>query len=155
MKTTDNENRIERIVIAVTLVSPLQKFWQEALQLVAQSRAELHALLLDDAQWLRAASLPFTREISRLSGLPAEFTITRARELQDEATRRVQAELQRLAAEEQHELSFEVLPESDRQRIRDLASGKPCVVIAAEELAEQPEFEEIRRLGCRVIIVRR
>jgi hypothetical protein len=154
MTKNDKETRIERVVIALTLVSPLQKFWQEALQLAAESRAELHALLLEDARWLRAASLPFTDEIPRLGGAPVKFTMTRARQLQDEATQRIRQELERLAAEGRRELSFEVLPESNSRRISDLARNAQCIVIAPEGVAGQPAFDEIRKLGCRVILIR-
>ena len=154
MTKPDNRSRVERIVIAVTAVSPLQRFWQEALHIVAESRAELHALFLEDARWHRAATLPFTREISRLSGTDADFTAERAAELQNQAVERVQRELQNLAAEQRHELVFEVLPEADRQRIMDLASGTRCVIIAPEAVARQPEFKQVRKIGCRVIVIR-
>ncbi len=92
-------------------MTPLQRIWQEALQLIAESRAEVHALFLEDARWHRAATLPFTREISRLSGSSADFTSRRADDLHREAIERAQAELKALAAEQRHELQFEVLTE--------------------------------------------
>ena len=153
MTGNDANGTIERIVIAVTTVSPVQRLWQEALQLLAEHHGELHALFLEDTQWLRAASLPFTREISRVSGVDAEFTRQRAQDVHDQAVRRVQRELKRLADEQRRELAFEVLPETDRQRIRDLTAGARCIVIASESLARHGDLEEIRKLGCRVIVV--
>lgn len=154
MTTGNNSNRVERIVITVTSVSPVQRFWQEVQQIVAESQAELHALLLEDTGWQRAASLPFTREISRLSGVAADFTAQRAEAVHRQAIERIRLELQGLAGEKRLELKFEVLPATDRQRIMDLVTGARCVVIAPEAFAMRPEFDEIRRIGCRVIVVR-
>lgn len=154
MNTNESAPRVERIVIAVTAVTPVQRLWQEALQLLAEYRGELHALFLEDTQWLRAASLPFTREISRVSGIDAEFTVQRARDIHDVAVRRVQRELKQLAGEQRRELAFEVLPETDVQRMRDLAAGAGCIVIAPEALARHAGFAELQKLGCRLILIR-
>lgn len=154
MTRNNDTARVERIVIAVTALSPVSRLWQEALQLLAHYQGELHALFLEDTQWLRAASLPFTREISRLSGVDVDFTVQRARDVHDEAVRRVRRELTQLAHEQRRDLAFEVLPETDRQRIRDLAAGAGCIVIAPAALAQHGEFEEIEQLGCRLILIR-
>lgn len=152
MRKSEQETRIERVVIVVTELAPVQQMWGEALQILQESRAELHALFVEDERWHRAASLPFTREISRVSGMDADFTIQRAIELHKEAIDRAQQQLQQLAAESEHELAFEVLPESDRERIRDLVAGVQCVVIAPA-LAGQPVFRELQKLGCRVLLI--
>lgn len=154
MTTSNNSNRVERIVITVTSVSPVRRFWQEVQQIVAESKAELHALLLEDTGWQRAATLPFTREISRLSGAAADFTAQRADAVHKQAVERIRMELQGLAGEKRLDLKFEVLPATDRHRIMDLVSGARCVVIAPEVFARRPEFDEIRKIGCRVIVVR-
>ncbi len=109
---------------------------------------------MEDTQWLRAASLPFTREISRVSGIDADFTIQRARDVHDAAVRRVQRELKQLAGEQRRELAFEVLAEADLERIRDLAAGTGCIIIAPEALAHQAGFRDLQQLGCRVILIR-
>jgi len=153
MTKSEQKTRIERVVIAVTELAPVQQMWGEALQLLEESRAELHALFVEDERWHRAASLPFTREISRVSGMDVDFTIQRAIELHKEAIDRAQEQLQQLAAESEHELAFEVLPESDQERIKDLVAGVRCVVIAPA-LADQPVFEELKKLSCRVLLIR-
>lgn len=152
MRKIEQETRIERVVIAVTELAPVQQMWGEALQFLEQSRTELHALFVEDQRWHRAASLPFTREISRLSGMDTDFTLQRAIEVHEEAIDRAQKQLQQLAAESDHELAFEVLPESDRGRIRDLVADVQCVVIAPA-LADQPVFNELQKLSCRVLLI--
>jgi hypothetical protein len=154
MTKSNNRTHVERIVIAVTCVTPVQRFWQEARQFITESRAELHALLLEDARWHRAASLPFTREIPRHGGTDADFTAQRAEEVHKQSIERIRRELKDLAKEQRKDLEFEVLRDSDRQRIMDIVSGARCVVIAPETFASRPEFEEIRKIGCRVIVVR-
>ena len=152
MTKSEQGMRIDRIVIAVTEHAPVQQMWGEALQFLEESRAELHALFVEDQRWHRAASLPFTREISRVSGMNVDFTIQRAIEVHKEAIDRTQKQLQQLAAESDHELAFEVLPESDRGRIRDLVADVQCVVIAPA-LADQPVFNELQKLGCHVLLI--
>jgi len=139
MRKSEQEKRIERVIIAVTELAPVQQMWGEALQFLDESRAEIHAVFVEDERWYRAASLPFTREISRVSGVTADFTMQRAIEVHEEAIDRTQQQLQQLATEAEHELAFEVLPESDQERIRDLVAGTQCVVIAPA-LADQPLF---------------
>ena len=152
MTKSEQETRIERVIIAVTELAPVQQMWGEALHFLKESRAELHALFVEDERWHRAASLPFTREISRVSGMDADFTMQRAIEVHKEAIDRAQQQLQQLATEAEHELAFEVLPESDQERIRDLVAGAQCVVIAPA-LADQPVFRELKKLGCRVLLI--
>ncbi len=147
------ETRVERVVIAITELAPVQLMWGEALQFLEESRAELHALFVEDERWHRAASLSFSREISRVSGMGVDFTLQRAIEVHEEAIDRAQRQLQQLAAESEHELAFEVLPESDQERIRDLVAGAQCVVIAPAALADQPVFKELQELGCRVLLI--
>jgi len=78
MRKSEQEKRIERVIIAVTELAPVQQMWGEALQFLDESRAEIHAVFVEDERWYRAASLPFTREISRVSGVTADFTMQRA-----------------------------------------------------------------------------
>ena len=153
MRKSKQETRIERVVIAITELAPVQQMWGEALQFLAESRAELHALFVEDERWHRAASLPFTREISRVSGMDVDFTLQRAIAVHKEAIDRAQQQLQQLAAEAERELAFEVLPESEHERIRDLVAGAQCVVIVPATLADQPVFKELQELGCRVLLI--
>ncbi|MDH3612012.1 MAG: hypothetical protein OEU90_08320 [Gammaproteobacteria bacterium] len=153
MRKSEQEPRVDRVVIAITELAPLQRIWGEALQFLEESRAELHALFVEDERWHRAASLPFTREISRVSGIDAEFTLQRAIDVHKEAIDRAHQQLRQLAAEAEHELAFEVLPESDQERIRDLVADTQCVVIAPAVLADQPVFRELKELGCRIMLI--
>lgn len=154
MRKSEQDPRIDRVVIAITELSPLQQIWGQALQFLEESRADLHALFVEDERWHRAASLPFTREISRVSGLDADFTLQRAIEVHKEAIDRAQQQLQQLAAESEHELAFEVLPESDQERIRDLVADGQCIVVAPAVLADQPVFKELQELGCRMVLIK-
>jgi hypothetical protein len=154
MRKSEPKPRIDRVVIAITELAPVQQMWGEALQFLEESRAELHALFVEDARWHRAASLSFTREISRVSGIDADFTLQRAIEVHKEVIDRAQQQLQQLAAESEHELAFEVLPESDQGRIRDLVAGNQCIVIAPEVLADQPVCKVLQELGCRIVLIK-
>lgn len=154
MAKNNQQTETTRIVIAITELAPLQPLWREALQYLRESRAELLALFLADDQWHRAASLPFTREISRLSGVDVDFTSQRAKEVHKEAVKRAQRQLQQLAAEANRELAFEVLPESDQNKVRELATERRTVLIVPSELANRPIFEELEKSGCRVVLIR-
>jgi hypothetical protein len=153
MTKSERKPRKDLVVIAITELAPVQRIWREALQFIEESRTELHALFVEDERWHRAASLPFTREISRVSGAGADFTVQRAIEVHRETIDRARRQLQQLAAESERELAFEVLPESDQKRIRDLAADGDCIVIAPEILAEQPVFRELQELGCRIVLI--
>lgn len=153
MTKSERKQRADLVVIAITELAPVQRIWRAALQFIEESRAELHALFVEDERWHRAASLPFTREISRVSGADADFTVQRAIEVHKEAIDRAQRQLQQLAAESERELAFEVLAESDQKRIKDLVANGDCIVIASEVLAEQPVFRELQELGCRIVLI--
>lgn len=151
MTKSEQESRVDRVVIAINELSPINRVWSQALQVLEESRAELHVLFVEDERWHRAASLPFTREFSRFGGLISDFTSQRAVEVHKDAVERSHEQLRRLAAESERELAFEVLPEANQQRIRDLVAGAPCVVIVHAVLADQPAFKELRELGCRIV----
>ena len=153
MTTSERKPRADLIVIAITELAPVQQIWRAALQFLEESSAELHALFVEDQRWHRAASLPFTQEISRVGGEYVDFTLQRAVEVHKEAIDRAQRQLQQLAAESRRELAFEVLPETDQNRIRDLVANGDCIVIAPAVLAEQPVFRELRELGCRLVVI--
>ena len=61
----------DRILIAITEFSPVDLLWQAALKRIGDTPTELLALYFAEDHWRRAASLPFTREISsRVQGRP-------------------------------------------------------------------------------------
>lgn len=154
MRKSKEKPRTSRVVIAITELAPVQRMWRAALQHLQESRAELLALFLADDQWHRAASLPFTREISRVSGMDADFTSKRASEVHKEAIDRAQRQLRKLAAEADRELAFEVLPESDQNRVRDIVMETQTILIVPPALADRPVFAELQKSGCRIVLIK-
>lgn len=150
MKQNDD---MRRVVIAITETSPVADLWQAAMGILRESRGDLLALFVDDDRWRRAASLPFTTEISRLGGGVADFTLQRAEELNREAVLRMQQRLQRLAAEAEKSLAFEVLPESDLKRIENLFGSGANVLVAPSFITNRPFYAQIQRLDCQVLLI--
>ncbi len=150
MKTNNDS---VRIVIAVTETSPVQTLWRAALDRLREAPAEIVALFLADDRWHRVASLPFTCEISRIGGSIAAFTLQRAEQLNAEAVRRARRDIERLAAEANLALAFEVLSETDSNRIAELAGGSRNVIIAPSFIITQPIYAHFSRLGCRVELI--
>ena len=109
---TDAET-IRRILLAVTETSAVETVWQSLVDAVEDARAEVVTVFVQDEHWRRAASLPFTREISRLSGSQAAFTHRRARQVSLDAAFRVQQRLEQLASETRLKLEFEVVSEQE------------------------------------------
>lgn len=150
MSKTDDK---ARIVIAITELAPVRPLWREALQRLRESRAELFALFVADDRWHRAASLSFTREISRVSGTDADFTLRRASQVHEEAINRTRFRMQELASEADLALMFEVLPESDQQRIREFVAGSQHILIAPSFITRWPLFAELQKLDCRIVLI--
>ena len=151
-KMKKNDDR-RRVVIAVTESSPLSELWREAMTLLNESPSELMALFMDDDRWRRAASLPFTREISRVSGAAADFTAQRAEQLNREAVTRMQQRIEKLAEEAKLALDFEVLPESDQKRIEELVGTARNVLIASSHIRTRPIYTHLTRCDCRIQLV--
>jgi hypothetical protein len=150
MRKTDDT---ARIVIAVTEFTLVHQLWREALQRLRKSRAELFALFVTDDRWHRAASLPFTREISKVSGMDADFTLRRASQVHEEAIDRTQCRMEELASEADLALIFEVLRESDQKRIHELVAGSQNILIAPSFMTRQPLFAELQKLDCRIVLI--
>ncbi|MDH3533953.1 MAG: hypothetical protein OEO82_13550 [Gammaproteobacteria bacterium] len=149
-----SEDRL-RVVIAVTETSSVAELWRSVQQTVTGSRAEVLALFLHDERWHRAASLPFTREISRVGGATADFTAQRAEQILADTVSRLQQQMQRLAAEADIKVAFEVLPESDPARARALIDSDECksVLIVPASLTAHPLLAELTTSDLRVLIV--
>lgn len=150
MKTTDDRLRV---VIAVTESSPLTALWRAAMNLLGESPAELVALFVDDDRWRRAASLPFTREISRIGGAVADFTVERAEEVNKEAITRTRRRIEQLASKANLALAFEVLRESDQNRIQELVGSGQNVLIAPSFITTRPIYAHLTRLDCRLLLI--
>lgn len=142
-----------RIAIAVTESSPVKQLWRAALAHFSDSQAELTALFVADDRWHRAASLPFTCEISRIGGAVADFTVHRAEQVSNEAMMRAQRLMEDLAAEAGLALGFEVLSESDQERIRDLIAGAQNILIAPSFMTGRPIFAQFEKLDCRIVLI--
>ena len=150
MKKTDETLRV---LIAVTESSPLSALWRAAMDLMNESPAELVALFVDDERWRRAASLPFTREISRVSGTVADFTVQRAEQLNQDAISRTQLRIEKLASSADLALAFEVLPESDQKRIKEFIGTGQNVLIAPSFITTRPIYAHLTRLDCRILLI--
>lgn len=149
--TTSEERR--RIVIALTESSPVPELWQEAMQALGGTPGELITLFLEDDRWYRVASLPFTREVSRLGGTPTEFTRQRAEQLRRDAAARVRRVVEQLAKESKLETLFEALAETDQLRITEVVGSGQFILIAPSFLARRPIYAHFERLGCRIRLI--
>jgi hypothetical protein len=123
------------------------------MQLLQEAPAELVAVFVEEGHWYRAASLPFTREISRIGGSAADFTQQRAEQLHREAVARVRQLIQELADEAGVSPDFRVMPESDTARIRERIGGTPNVLVAPAFISNQPFFAQLTKLDCRILLV--
>jgi len=146
-----NEGR--RIIIAVTERSPLPALWRVAQEHLAGPHDELITFLVHDERWSRAASLPFTREISRISGRRQDFTQWRAAQLNDETAARLLCQLQRLAKGAQRRIVLEVLPEREIGDALDRLGVAADVLIVPSELKRRPVYAELVQLRCEILIV--
>ena len=142
-----------RVVIAVTEPGLLPALWRAAMELMSKSPAELVAVFIDDDRWRRAASLPFTREISRIGGAVADFTVQRAEQINEDAITQMQHRIEQLASKANLELEFEVLPESDQKRIKELVGTGQNVLVASSFITTQPIYARLTRRDCRILLI--
>ena len=140
-----------RIVIALTESSSVPELWRVAMRVVEESPADVVTLYFEDDKWRRAASLPFTREVSH-TGRVTDFSVTRAEEIHREAIERAQEIISRLAAEAEIPSAFEVLPESDVALVRKFV-GTRNTLVAASHISERPIYFELNKLDCRILLV--
>ena len=117
-----------------------------------ESPGELVALFVEEDRWHRAASLPFTREISR-TGRVADFTRKRAEQIHRDAITRARTAILELAEEARLEPSFEVLPESDVARLREFFGSRGNVLIAPAFISTRPMYAVLTQLDCRILLV--
>ncbi len=148
MKRSDDRTRI---LIAVTETSPVAELWQAALEKHDRD-TELVALFVTDDRWHRAASLPFTREISRL-GAVADFTRQRADQIYKESVARIRQSIVELAEQTDLVPEFEELSERNAARLEELAAGARSVLIASSRITREPIYTYISRLDCRIELV--
>ena len=142
-----------RVVIAVTETSAVPPLWEAAMQLLRESPGELVALYVEEDHWNRAASLPFTREISRVGGAAAEFTKQRAEQLHKEAITKARRLIRQLAEEADVSPDFTVMPESDAARSRERGGSASNVLVAPSFITSRPIYAQLSRLDCRILLV--
>ena len=139
-----------RVLLVVTETSPLEKLWHALLDDLADAQAEVVAVFVSDDRWSRAASLPFTREISRLSGGSEVFTARRAEQVVGDMVERVQQRIRQLAAERQLQLVFEILNAQEPNRIREFVRIEHDLLVAPSVLQYWPDFADLARPERRV-----
>lgn len=144
---------VRRVLLAITETSPLERLWQSLTEHVASAEAEVVVVMMTDDRWRRAASLPFTREISRFSGNQAAFTEDRAQKVGQHAAQRAQKQLQQLAAAAKLRLVFQVLTDDEEVQVRSLVSVACDVLIAPSALGRKPLFAELMRQHREVVLV--
>ena len=140
-----------RIVIAVTEASPVLELWRAAMRVIEEAPGDVLTLYFEDDKWRRAASLPFTREISR-TGAVTDFSVRRAEEIHREAIARVRRIIARLAEEAEIRSDFEVLRESDASLARKFL-GSRNVLVAPSHISQRPFYIELTKLDFRILLV--
>ena len=146
-------NDLRRILLAVTETSSLIRLWHVVAEHLADTRVELVAIFVSDDRWHRAASLPFTQEISRIGRANVKFTRKRAEEINKEAVDRTRIQLQRLADEAELRFVFEVLRDHQTAQLHDLVSVEHDVLIVPSHLRGWPVYAEFSRLKCQILLV--
>ena len=150
---TQKKSELRRIMLAITESSSLSELWAAVEAHLASEPAELITLYLSDDRWHRAASLPFTREITRLGGRSADFTPQRADQVGKDAMNRAHAQLRQLATAARIELAFEMLQESELARLQEFVTSESDVLIAPAFFKGQPVYAELSRLKCRLLLI--
>ncbi len=136
-----------RIVIAVTDSCPVSALWKAATQSITDAEAEVLVLLIADERWHRAASLPFTCEVSRLGGGAVNFSRRRAAQVASEAVGQARRRVERLAAESNLALTFEVWPEAESPNLQSLTGGDASVLFASAFLTQQTVYASLEALN--------
>jgi hypothetical protein len=134
----------------VTETTPIARLWETALRLLRDTPAELAALYVQDDRWYRVASLPFTREVLRSGGVAVEFTKQRAEQVSRERAAHVQELVQKLAAEANLKAAFEILSESDAERLREFIGNHENILVAPSFISTRPIFTALSEMNCRI-----
>lgn len=150
--TNKLENK-HRILLLLTEQSPMQQLWQVVEQQLSDTHGEIVALFVTDERWHRAASLPFTREISRVSGTHREFTVQRAAEIDQHIIGRAQSRLRELATNAELQPMFEVLAEHEARQIGNYVRLERDVLVASADVKNRPVYRELTQLRCRTLFV--
>lgn len=150
---TSNTNDLRRILLAVTETSPLSQLWRVVAEHLVDTGGELVTIFVSDDRWHRAASLPFTREISRIGRTNVKFTPKRAEQVDKDVVDRTRLQLQRLADEAELRFVFEVLRDHQTAQLHDLVCVEHDVLIVPSHLRGWPVYAEFSRLNCQILLV--
>ena len=150
---TNNTNDLRRILLAITETSPLSRLWRVVAENLVDAPGELMTIFISDDRWHRAASLPFTREISRIGRGNVEFTPKRAEQIDKDVVDRARLQLQRLADEAELQFVFEVLRDHQTTQLKELVSVEHDVLIVPSYLRGWPVYAEFARLNCQILLV--
>ncbi len=149
-----NEPRqVKRVLLVITASSPVEKLWRAVVECIEGAPTEVMTVFLSDDRWRRAASLPFTREISRTSGTVADFTHRRAARIDEDAVAAARAKLGELAADLGLQFVFALLPEHEAARVREIVQVEQDFLVAPSVLEGRPFFAELARLNRRILLV--
>ena len=148
---TANEKDL-RVIIAVTERASIPRLWRTAMRTLRGTHAEVLAVFVHDERWHRAASLPFTREVSR-AGSVEDFTLRRANQVFAETVAALQNRMEKLAAEADLEIDFCALPESDESLLQIIVGPGRNVLIAPSLLANRPVYARLARLDLHIELV--
>ena len=150
---TAESTRPRRVALAVTEGSPLEKLWNALVEHLEEADTEIVTIFVSDDRWHRAASLPFTREISRLSGTDQDFTRQRAAAIHGDLAGRAQERIKSLAAETKRQISFAVLSGREAPELHQVISIEYDVLIAPSILEHWPVFAELTRINRQVLLI--
>lgn len=150
---TSDRTDVRRVMLALWETSSLQDLWRAALQHISDTPVELVTVFVTDDRWRRAASLPFTREVSRFGGGTRDFTLVRAEQVDKEAATQAEDQLRELATAARIQFSFTVLGEHEAPKIGEFVTRESDVLIASAVLKRRPIYAEIARLKCQILLV--
>jgi hypothetical protein len=148
----NDKKHTQRVVIALTETSPVADLWEAAMQAMSGPGVEFIALFLHDESWRRAASLPFTREVSLAGGKVSDFTLQRAEQLLNHTAERLRKNIEDLAKRAGQPIAFLVLSEQDQVPAKTLISSE-TIVVGPSMLAEHPILMELRRADFRIVLI--
>jgi len=146
-------NDKRRVLLAISEASSLPDLWRAVVEHLAGDNGELTTVFVTDDRWHRAASLPFTREVCRVSGDSENFTPQRAQQIDEDTVGRTHRELEKLATEAELQFAFTVLPEHDAARLKEIVSVEYDVLIVPTFLKDRPVYAELTRMKCRILYV--
>lgn len=146
-------DQVRKVMLAVTETSPLEKLWESLVENLAGSHAEVVTVFVRDDTWHRVATLPFTVEISRISGASVAFTQQRAEQLGEDAAGRMRQRLEQLAAESGLQPVFEVLTTTAVGEARRLVEIECDLLIAPSLLKDLPLLSELAGRHRQVLLV--